>query len=262
MEQRKEICKENDSLLRGCIGYIDGTELPLHFRPGHEHALFMNYKKFYSVSAQMVCTHDNRIIYSLVGFPGSLYDSRDYKTTMLWNLSNECFSPGEYLIGDKAYPLNRHLITPYKSPRGGTLSQDRLTYKQYVSSQRIQIERTFGMLKQRFQILQDGFRIRLPKNINKQEERFEAIHRLAFLLCGLHDMLKDFEDEWKVELEPSRIVFEEDEDVSTQDGAEDEQDDEDEDEEPLLNRELTLVSYLIFNAVRKVNASGPKSAEK
>lgn len=243
-EQRKEICKENDSFLRGCIGYIDGTELPLHFMPGQEHALFMNYKKFYSVSAQMVCTHDNRIIYSLIGFPGSSHDSRDYKATMLWNESNDYFSPGEYLIGDKAYPLSRHLITPYKSPRGGTLSQDRLTYNRYVSSQRIQIERTFGMLKQRFQILQDGFRIRLPKNIEKKEERFEAIHRLAFLLCGLHNMLKDFEDEWEVELEPSKMAFEEDKDDSSQDEAEDEQEDDDEDEEPLLNPDQSHISEL------------------
>lgn len=124
MEQRKEICKENDSFLRGCIGYIDGTELPLHFMPRHEHAFLLNHKKFYSVSAQMVCTHDNRIIYSLIGFPGGSHDSDDYETTMLWKLSNDCFSPGEYLVGDKAYPLSRHLITPYKSPRGGTLSQD------------------------------------------------------------------------------------------------------------------------------------------
>lgn len=100
------------------------------------------------------------------------------------------------------------------------------------------------MLKQRFQILKDGFRIRLPKNIGKQEERFESIHRLAFLLCGLHNMLKDFEDEWKIELEPSIMGFEEDDDDSTQDEADDEQDYEDEDEEPLLDPQQAHISQL------------------
>ncbi|KAA8916102.1 hypothetical protein TRICI_001753 [Trichomonascus ciferrii] len=257
-EQRNEICKGSGSLLRGCIGYIDGVELPVHFMSGPRHAMhavLLNSKGFYSVSAQIVCTHDNRIIYALIGFPGSSYDSYNYQSTMLWNKSNDCFSPGEYLIGDKAYPLSRHLITPYKCPKGGTLSQDQLTYNRYVSSQRIPIERTVGMLRQRFQILQHGFRIHVSKNIEKREERFEAIHRVAFLLCGLHNMLKDFGDDWNVE--HSRILFEEDEDEheSTQDEAEDELEDEAdeledetedelEDEEPLLNPEQSHIGQL------------------
>lgn len=59
-EQRKEISKANDGILRGCIGYIGSTKLPLHFPPGPDHKLLLNSKGFYSLSAQMVCTHDNR----------------------------------------------------------------------------------------------------------------------------------------------------------------------------------------------------------
>ncbi|KAA8917017.1 hypothetical protein TRICI_000833 [Trichomonascus ciferrii] len=207
-EQREEISEANDSIMSGCIGYIDGIELPLHFKPGPDHALFLNYKKFYSVSAQMVCTDDNRIIYAEIGFVGSTpHESRDYKSTVLWNQSNDYFSHGEYLIGDKAYPLSRHLITPYKSPRGGSLSCEQLIYNRYVSSQRMQIERAVGMLKQRFQILQNGFRIHLSKNREKKEDRIERVNRTALLLCGLHNMLKDFEDDWEMELEPCRTPF-------------------------------------------------------
>lgn len=171
------------------------------------------------------------MIIAMVGFAGSSYKTYDYMGTSLWNESKNWFSRGEYLIGDKAYPLSRNMITPYKHPRDGTLTPEQLACNRYVTSQGNHVARTFGMLKQRFKILQDGFQIRMSKNIEKREERDERINRIGFLLCGLHNMLKDFEDDWAFELDPSELLSDEDEDEDDYETDENEY----EYEEPVVN---------------------------
>lgn len=64
---------------------------------------------------------------------------------------NFCIVAEFHILGDSAYPLKLHLITPYKDT--GALSFKQKAFNQKLSSVRIKIEHCFGLLKQRFRQL-------------------------------------------------------------------------------------------------------------
>lgn len=55
------------------------------------------------------------------------------------------------MLGDSAYPCLKHLITPYKD--NGHLSSTQKKFNMKLSSGRVAIEHSFGILKQRFRQL-------------------------------------------------------------------------------------------------------------
>ena len=56
-----------------------------------------------------------------------------------------------YLLGDSAYPCLKNLMTPYKD--NGRLTREHINYNMSLTSGRVAIEHTFGILKQRFRQL-------------------------------------------------------------------------------------------------------------
>lgn len=56
-----------------------------------------------------------------------------------------------HIIGDSAYPLLRHVMTPYRG--NGHLTRQQITYNRKLSSIRSIIERAFGLLKGKFRRL-------------------------------------------------------------------------------------------------------------
>lgn len=54
-----------------------------------------------------------------------------------------------HVIADAAYPFRRWLLTPFR----GHLTQNQKRYNQYLSSNRVVIERAFALLKGRFRRL-------------------------------------------------------------------------------------------------------------
>ena len=54
-----------------------------------------------------------------------------------------------HIIGDSAYPMSNHLITPYKA-RGVTLNDKQKKFNTHLSSKRAVIERAFALLGLRF----------------------------------------------------------------------------------------------------------------
>lgn len=64
---------------------------------------------------------------------------------------DELFYNNMHLLGDSAYPLSNNLMTPFRDNGQLTVRQKRMNRK--LSSNRICIEHTFGLLKTRFRIL-------------------------------------------------------------------------------------------------------------
>ena len=72
---------------------------------------------------------------------------------------------GYYILGDAAYPLSDHLLTPYP---GQGLSPEKDSFNFHLSQLRVKVEQSFGILVQRWRILWRPLRVafdRRPKLI-------------------------------------------------------------------------------------------------
>jgi hypothetical protein len=78
----------------GCVGFVDGTTIPLFQRPGRDGEVFFDRKHRYSLNVQIVCDCDRRITYAYAGWPGSCCDSTVYSKTEIANRPDQFFSNG------------------------------------------------------------------------------------------------------------------------------------------------------------------------
>lgn len=78
-----------------CVGFVDGTTIPLYQRPGIDGEVFFDRKHRYSINAQIVCGCDQRITYVYAWWPGSCCDSTVYAKTELALNPKRFFSPGK-----------------------------------------------------------------------------------------------------------------------------------------------------------------------
>ena len=95
-------------------------------------------------SVYLLCS---RFLHISVGAPGRVHDARVLANSGLL----ECIAPGYQILGDAAYPISASLITPY-THRVELNARDTMRNKIH-SSIRMMVERAFGILKKRFQIL-------------------------------------------------------------------------------------------------------------
>lgn len=99
---------------------------------------------------QVVCDHERKIRDVFIGYPGSVHDSRVFRTSPLsQTIENKC---GQYfLLGDSGYPLTKNLLTPFKDR--GQLNENELNYNLQLARNRYIVEHCFGILKQKFRQL-------------------------------------------------------------------------------------------------------------
>lgn len=91
-EEISEVLAENG--FPQCVGFVDGTTIPLHQKPGKDGEVFWDRKKDYSINAQIVCDCDRRITALYTGWPGSCSDTTTYEQMELATEPDEHFSPG------------------------------------------------------------------------------------------------------------------------------------------------------------------------
>ncbi|KAA8909886.1 hypothetical protein TRICI_004323 [Trichomonascus ciferrii] len=91
-----------------------------------------------------------------------MHDSATYQKCQLGSMTEHFFSENEFLLGDEAYALGRHLITPYKNKRqqrnqdgrnANGHTEEEAHYNRIVVHERVAIENAFGRIKRRYPIL-------------------------------------------------------------------------------------------------------------
>ncbi|XP_042226263.1 putative nuclease HARBI1 [Homarus americanus] len=150
-EREEEFLQEFASIagMPGVIGCIDGTHIPIK-SPGEPNPeLHRCRKNFFSINVIGVC--DARMIFSnlVVSWPGSAHDSRIFTTSRFC----ESLQAREYrglLLGDSGYALHPYLLTPIHNPA----NEKQRKYNRSHIKTRTTIERTFGVWKKRFAVLQ------------------------------------------------------------------------------------------------------------
>lgn len=164
--------------LPNCIGAIDGKHVGIEKLPNSGSSNF-NYKGYHSVVLMACCDADGlfRIIES--GYAGRNSDGGIFRASAIkyWlthsgldipslarlpNDENECLFPF-YFVGDEAFPLTSYLMRPYSKR---ILDNIKRIFNYRLSRGRKTIECTFGMMSEKFQVLNSPIHCRNPKKIN------------------------------------------------------------------------------------------------
>ncbi|KAI7799399.1 putative nuclease HARBI1 [Triplophysa rosa] len=118
------------------IGCIDGTHIPI-IAPSQNEADYVNRKSIQSINVQIICDAAHIITNVEAKWPGSVHDSRIYRESSLSNRMGQGEIDG-LLLGDRGYPCQPTLITPYPETEPGPQQHFNMT---------------IGLLKSRFQCL-------------------------------------------------------------------------------------------------------------
>lgn len=152
---------------------------------------------------QVVCDHKMKIRDIFGGYPGSVHDSRVFRTSPLFQtLQEKC--QNYVILGDSGYPLLPNLLTPFKDR--GQLTRAQRNYNIKLAKNRYIVEHCFGLLKQKFRQL---FHIKL-RNIT------DIVHFIR-ACCVLHNLA--INDTFQYEENEQRNV-----DLLPQDNFEDDSD--------------------------------------
>lgn len=143
-----------------CIGSVDGVCFPLFAAPSWEPQAFNTRKCVHAVSAIGVCDHLGRFIFFSAGHLGSTHDSLALRRTPMYKWPSFFFRGPEYLIADAAFALTLTVIPRIRNP-----NNEEARFNSYLGQARVVIEHAFGMLKNKFQSLQN-----LPIKIEKKED--------------------------------------------------------------------------------------------
>lgn len=170
----KEVYKMPDVL-----GIIDCSHIKIN-RPKTSPRDYFCYKKHYSIKLQAIC--DSQLMFRdlYVGEPGSLHDVRVFRRSPFFAAvmrSYKSFFPDNaYMLGDTAYQPTAWVVVPYKNVEN--ISQRKIQFNKLMSSPRVKIEHSFGMVKNRFRRILHFTEIR----------RFKLMNEIVISACVLHNI--------------------------------------------------------------------------
>lgn len=108
----------------------------------------------YILKFQAICDSKFRFLDVFIGYPGSCHDANVWKNSPIYRsiLGGQVeLAENAIILGDSAYPISKFLLTPYRD--NGNLSREQKKFNYCLSSTRVLIEQSFGILKNKFRIL-------------------------------------------------------------------------------------------------------------
>jgi hypothetical protein len=108
-------------------------------------------KKRFALHLQAITDHKGLFTHYLVGWPGSVHDSKVLQFSEIWTNRFKLFHDQEFLLADTGYPISTWIIPPFKD----TDDQQQRRFNVKHSKCRVVVENAFGRLKGRFQLLRE-----------------------------------------------------------------------------------------------------------
>mmetsp|Transcript_24507 Transcript_24507/g.22267 ORF Transcript_24507/g.22267 Transcript_24507/m.22267 type:complete len:393 (+) Transcript_24507:74-1252(+) len=143
---------------KNCLGALDGTHVSASIAENNS-APFRNRKGYISQNVLGIVDFRMVFTYVLAGWEGSAHDGKVLQDALTKGL---VIPPGKYYLGDAGYGLSGYCLTPYRGiryhlkefRRGNRKPQNKeeLFNLRHASLRNV-IERSFGVLKKRFNIL-------------------------------------------------------------------------------------------------------------
>jgi hypothetical protein len=184
-------------LRRNCVGAIDGTHIPISVRGGVDPAAWRNRKGFLSQNVFAACSFDLLFQFIHAGWEGSAHDAWVLRDAVLKNLFVP--PPGRYYLADAGFYNADFMLVPYSKVRYHLKEWEQPGVQKPQNKEelfnlrhaglRSAIERIFGVLKRKFNIL------------NKQAE-FSISQQVLFVtaLTGLYNFIavrdRDIDDDF------------------------------------------------------------------
>lgn len=170
-----------------CLGALDGKHIA--FRASKSHgALYYNYKGFNSIVLLALAGADYKFHFVDIGCNGRISDGGVLNRSALRQIiaqadryfpADEIIGSGRKLpytiIGDDAFPLEVHIMKPY--PYSSIEKQKRI-FNFRLSHARQTVEHSFGILANRFRVLQTTMHLRPHKVV-----------QVVQAICVLHNFL-------------------------------------------------------------------------
>jgi hypothetical protein len=145
------------------LGALDGILLKIRkptVKQIAQPTLYHCRKGFHALNVQAVCDAHKRFTYCAIDMPGSTHDSRAFANSSLAHaIATGAISEPYYFLGDAAYKGNTGILTPYI----GNLHADESVFSFYHSSLRMTIEGSFGMLVNKWGVLQGPIRLAISR---------------------------------------------------------------------------------------------------
>lgn len=159
-------------------GCIDGTHVDL-CPPKAVEGSYVNRHHKHSINVLAVAGPDLKFYYVNSNYTGRNHDAGVLRRTSLWNSFEEGFRPfpGAVILGDSAYPLREWLMTPFRGDPEGPRGR----YNRAHMKTRNSVERSFGVLKQRFTALKSGLRVRDMVFTSKLVVAAVILHNLCIM---------------------------------------------------------------------------------
>jgi len=186
---REHPTESGHRVFRRCIGFLDGSHIVLRDKPMVDPEAYLSRKKTYGFNLQAICNWKGRFIWVQVGNTANVHDSTAWKSTVLHRQIETFFEPEEYILADKAYSLEKHVITPYKQPAARLPANAAFNYE--LSIPRAKIEYAFGVLKARWPTLSE-----IPVRIDANTERcHKRVVNWTMACVVLYNFLKSMHDD-------------------------------------------------------------------
>ena len=138
---------------------IDGSLIQVK-APSNNEYQFVDRHGSHSINALFVCGPDLKYYYCSACYPGSVHDARVLRNSALHQLFEAGWRPfpSAIILGVSAYPCKDWLIPPIRMPRTEAENRFNAAHK----STRSVIERSFGLLKNRFAVLATRLHVKSP----------------------------------------------------------------------------------------------------
>ncbi|XP_031779752.1 protein ALP1-like [Nasonia vitripennis] len=131
----------------------------------------------------VICNDKLEFIHCYAGLPGSVHDTRVFRYSgVQQRCTDEYFPNNTHLLGDSAYTLQNHVIVPYRD--NGHLTVEEVHFNHVLSSTRMMVEMSIGLLKVRWRYFLD----KLPMR------RTDLIPYYIVCACVLHNICLKVED--------------------------------------------------------------------
>lgn len=194
MDQWQKIAQRFYTLwnIPNCLGAIDGKHIRIEKFPNTGSTNY-NYKCYHSIVLMACCDADGLFTIIETGYAGRNSDGGIFRASEIkqW-IENEGLAipppsklPDDesnnefpyYFVGDEAFPLLRYLIRPYPQR---TLDNIKRIFNYRLSRGRKNIECAFGMMAEKFQVLNSPIRCRDPEKVNN----------IVKCVCILHNYVR------------------------------------------------------------------------